>query len=429
MSEAQPIGLVFDRHTVVNNIVTLFTGSVAAQAMSTVALLLMARQLGPEQYGQYAGVTVLATFAGIIFNLGLDLWLLQRGGREPARIGEISGSLLAIKLGLGAIWLVGMLALAGWIETPSLPIGLIRLSALMIWINSLFATILTTFKSILQNSVSSLLEVLSAVVRLLGTLVLVSLGTQQASTFVWMQVGVLAFFLLIALIVALRRLELSSRWEIAVEALRQSLPYASSDLLAMLFMRQDILIIALMLGDTAAGIYSPAVGVLNAAFLAPAAVHLVMLPVLSNLFASHPQQARLTTRRAMAVFTVVGIALMIGLYLGAPILTWMLGARFAGSENILQILSPIIFSHSINYGLAAVLVATNMQKRRSVVQAVTVVLNLALNLLVVRRFGIPGVAGVYVVTEIALVAGYGWLIWKYVWRDHNFAPIVGRPVT
>ena len=74
-------------------------------------------------------------------------------------------------------------------------------------------------------------------------------------------------------------------------AIRQAPPYAASDFLAWLYMRQDILIVALMLGDYSAGIYSPAVGIVNALFLVPATIHVVIVPVLSNLFTTNVQQA------------------------------------------------------------------------------------------------------------------------------------------
>ena len=70
------------RHTIISNIATLFTGSAIAQGLTAITFILTARILGPEQYGQYTASMTLAIFCSIVFSLGLNLWLLQEGGRR-----------------------------------------------------------------------------------------------------------------------------------------------------------------------------------------------------------------------------------------------------------------------------------------------------------------------------------------------------------
>jgi O-antigen/teichoic acid export membrane protein len=62
--------------------------------------------------------------------------------------------------------------------------------------------------------------------------------------------------------------------------------------------------------------------------------------------------------------------------------------------------------------MAAIMVATNQQVKRTFIQVIAAVTNIVLNLLVVFRFGINGVAFVYVITEIILLVGYTWVVWK-----------------
>ena len=81
-------------------------------------------------------------------------------------------------------------------------------------------------------------------------------------------------------------------------------------------------------------------------------------------------------------------------------------------------LSVIAYPHSIAFGMAAIMVALNFQGKRSIVQAIAVVVNIGFNLLVVRWFQIPGVAWVYVCTEMVLVIGYAWVVLRHFmnWR-------------
>jgi O-antigen/teichoic acid export membrane protein len=97
-----------NRAKIVGNITTLLSGSVVAQGMTAFALLLTARQLMVDGYGQYAACITITSMLSIFFSLGLDVWLLREGGRDPSRIAEIAGSVLSIKASLGLIWILGL---------------------------------------------------------------------------------------------------------------------------------------------------------------------------------------------------------------------------------------------------------------------------------------------------------------------------------
>jgi O-antigen/teichoic acid export membrane protein len=410
MAPASPSKLVLTRRMVVGNITTLFSGSVVAQGLTALTLLLTARQLGPGGYGQYTGSFALVSFTGILFNLGLDVWLLREGGRDPERLKESAGSVLALKIGLGLIFVALWWGVAGWIRLATFPSELLRLSALTVLFDRLFLTLMTVFKAALKNRLTSVLDILSDGIWFGGTLVLIRLGQVTVPWFFWVRIGALVVMFGVAWGVARRVVHLSVRGDVMQGALRGAFPYASSEFLTWIYMRFDVLIIGFVLGAQAVGLYSPAVSLVNALFLIPAAVHAVFIPILSNLFVHHPIQAWKTAWRSVALLTGLGLALTGGLFLGADLLVGLLGPRYVASVEILKILSLILWLHSIAFGMAAMMVALNLQGRRSVVQAVAVIVNIGLNVAVVRWLEIPGVAWVYVLTEGVLVLGYAWII-------------------
>jgi len=405
-----------NRRNVVQNIAALFSGSVVAQGMTALALLLTARQLGAATYGQYASCFILASFTSIVFSLGLDIWLLREGGRNPARLAEAAGSVLAIKLMLGLGWLAAMLALSPLFDSSTFPTSLLRLSMVSVWLDTLFSTPLTAFKASLRNQYTSLLEGGADVAWFAITLALIAAGERQAANFIWARIAVQAIFLAIALILVGGIVRLRPNLITARRAVRETLPFAASEFLAWTSMRVDVLIVALLLGKTEVGQYSPAVGIINAAFLIPAAVYLVVTPVLSNLFVTNVRQGWLTAKRSLLLLLAVGVAMSAAMFLLAGPAAALLGQSFRGSRQVLQILSAILFVHSLSFGLAAILIAANLQTRRTVVQVVAVLVNVSLNLLAVRWAGIRGAAVVYVITEMVLFSGYGWLVWQH-WRQ------------
>jgi O-antigen/teichoic acid export membrane protein len=66
-----------NRSKIFGSIATLFSGSVVAQGMTALALLLTARQLKVDAYGQYTACITITSMLSILFSLGLDVWLLR----------------------------------------------------------------------------------------------------------------------------------------------------------------------------------------------------------------------------------------------------------------------------------------------------------------------------------------------------------------
>jgi O-antigen/teichoic acid export membrane protein len=408
--------LKFDRRTIIANILALFSGSVVAQGMTSVALLLTARQLGADSYGQYAAAYVLTGFASIAFNLGLDIWLLREGSRVPESLAEYLGSVLAIKLGIGLIWFALLSAAAphmnGLLNSSAFAPDLLRLSAISVWLDCMLASLLTSYKARLANRMTSLLQVGARGAWLLGTFILMSASITQAHSYMLLRVLVLATSVALTLALVAH----TTGYRVTPITIRRVLgeapPFAASEFLAWASMRVDTLIIALTLGQRQVGLYSPAVGIVNALYVVPATVYAVVMPVLSRSFALNQAQAWATTRRMLLVLLALGIVLTLGTVAASGLMPVLLGDSYQGTGSILAILSTVLLLHALTFGVAAVLIATNQQSRRVVAQGIAVGSNVVLNLLIVPIYGIRGAAFVYVFTEIVLLAGYAWFAYR-----------------
>jgi O-antigen/teichoic acid export membrane protein len=242
---------------------------------------------------------------------------------------------------------------------------------------------------------------------------LVWAGNRQAVAFIQVRVAILLLSVLVGVFLVRRLVGLQVSLTTTKQSLRSALPYAASDFLAYASMRLDITIVALTIGEYYVGLYSPAVNITNALYLIPAAVYVVMVPVLSKLFIANPYQAWQSARRFTQVLVLVGIGSFAGLAVAAKPFVSILGASFSGSEEILQILSVILLFKSGTFAMAGILVSVGRQAQRTIVQAIAVAFNTVLNLIVVYRAGIYGVALVYVATEIILLVGYSLLVQRY----------------
>jgi O-antigen/teichoic acid export membrane protein len=413
MNTPHPILLQFNRRRLMGNVAALFSGSAIAQGATALALLLTARQLGVEMYGQYAACLVLASVSGVVYNLGLDIWLLREGGKDQANLGEKTASVMGIKIVGGLAWSVLLVVVAPRLRPDVFPPLLLAFSALSVLLDNLFAAALAAFKASLRNNYTFALDAVTDLAWLAGTVLLIAAAQSQALAFMQVRVGVQAVGLLAALWLVRRLFGLSPRRTTVRLALQKAFPYAGSEFLASAAMRLDVLLIALILGKSATGLYSPAVGIVNALFLIPAALYIVMVPVLTKLLATHPRQAWLTATRSIALSALVGIGLFAALAVGARPLVTLLGDSYSAAQPILQLLSVILLLHSISFMMAAILVAGELQSQRMVVQAAALGVNILLNLILLPLMGISGAAWAYIASDLVLLAGYSWLVVRF----------------
>jgi O-antigen/teichoic acid export membrane protein len=408
----------FTRNKILDNIASLFSGSLIAQGMTVLALLFTARQVGATDYGRYAAAFALTGFTSILFNLGLDLWLLSQGGRQPGQLNQFISTVLLIKSLGGLPWFVIIAVSTIFLNQNTFPRNILLLSAFTVWLDSLFATTLTAFKTSLHNRITSLLEAGSDILWFLTTLVFITLNTRNVVVFIEIRSLVLLLTLTAALLTVKRFFGFSFNLSVLRMALSESLPFAVSEFLSWTLLRSDVIIISLALGAFAAGVYSPAVGVVNGLFLVPSSVYMVMVPVLSNRYGNDPKQANITAKRTILLLVVVGLLLTLGFTAGAPLLVSFLESSFSESLKIMQILSPILLLKSISFAMATIIVATDNQGQRTIVQAIATGTNIILNLIIVNYLGVYGVAAVYVFTELLILVGYGWIVQRYRTHQH-----------
>jgi O-antigen/teichoic acid export membrane protein len=404
--------LQINRGNIISNTITLFSGSALAQGMTILALLFTARQLGAPSYGLYAANFALASITSFIYNLGLDIWILREGGRKPENLAKVIGSVTIIKFIGGILWLLLITTTASNVRGDIFFRDLVFYSALVVFFDNLFNSTLATFKASLKNRYTIILETSSDTAWLLATIYIIHLGVVNPILFLQVRIITLGISLLISFILVYRKIGIKADLSSVKQALQEAPPFAISEFLAWIYMRADVIIIAMFLNKAAVGIYSPAVGLVNALYLIPSAIYFVLTPVLSNLISTANQKTLSTAKYAMIISFFVGIGLFIGLRIFIELFIDFLGPTYFGTKDVLRILSINLFFHSLSFILASLLVALNLQQKRVIVQAIAVLFNIIFNLLVINRWGILGISWVYVITEIIILLGYSVLVFK-----------------
>ena len=388
---------------VLGNSTWLLADKVVRLGVGLLVGIWVVRYLGPTQLGllNYAGA--FAGLFGAFATLGLDRMVVQELVRDPAREAQILGSAFALKVAGAVLGIaVTMLAIFHMRGGDTQMHWLVGICAAGFIFQSL-----NVVDFFFQAKVQAKYAVFAANVAFsLTTLVKIALllGSAPLIAFAWTGLGEAALTA-VFLAVAYRAKRHSRQgwrysWPVARGLLKQSWPLILSSIAIVTYMRIDQVMIGEMLGDAEVGLFSAAVKISELWYWIPAAVVSSVVPAVirSKKLSEARYYERLQTFFTVLVWASIAVALVVTLE-RERIVSLLYGAPYAASADVLAI--------HIWGGVFAALAAAsgiwftveNLQLYSFYRTLTGAVVNVALNLVLIPRYGINGAAFATVVSQ------------------------------
>lgn len=386
---------------VVGNTGWLLGDRVLRMVIGLVTSAIVTRHLGPGQFGLLAYAGAAVSLVGALATLGLDGIVVRDLVRAPDRAGETMGTALALKAVGGALTMLAALAFVA-ARRPG--------DAVAFWVvaATAAATLFSTADVIdfwFQSRVESRYVVLARLGAFLvvagARLLLVALGASVVAfaAAVAAEAALGALGLVVAYRVAPAR---AAGWRAsgarARALLALSWPVIFSGLAIAVYMKIDMVMLAEMAGDTEAGVYGAATRVSELWYFIPMAVASSVAPSITA--AKAQGEARYYARLEKLFHLLAATALAIAIpmtFLSTPLVRVLFGDAYvaAGPVLALHIWSALFVflgvgqsPWTINEGL------TRLDMYRTAAGAVV---NVALNLVLIPRYGALGAAAATVV--------------------------------
>jgi polysaccharide transporter, PST family len=377
-----------------------FVAAAAGGLALAVVGILVARALGPRDFGIFATITVASSLVSSITTFRLDIHLLVELGRHrrddratynttvgASYLLTIPACIVAAIAVLGAPgnpYRVAMLAEVGSVMVAPL---LLSRSALQVYRRQ--RTAATVSLAARSSWVLAALAIVELGPRdILSLLFLAGLATDVLEASLLSKATRLPMF---GWLIQVRR-SLGAR----VRVLRQSWPLMVSGLTGTVYNRVDQLLLTIIAGPAATGLYAAAVRLTETLNMIPAAVQAVTTPSLSGIRRSNNQpeftRALRDTTLVMCVPGALGAAILVGT--GNQLVTFLFGGKFSGSGWVVTGLAfatiPVFAGTAITSGALAV------GNRRAIALATSIaaVVNVVGNLALIPIFGGVGAAWV-----------------------------------
>jgi O-antigen/teichoic acid export membrane protein len=363
--------------------------------------------LGAEMYGVVGVAMAVLLYFNRMADAGLDLVGMREIAGERSRAVPIAQSVLGFRIVLSVA--LTLLLAAGallWLPSPDgMVLAVLALTLIPVGVNTRFVHL-----GFERGEYAATARVAGEAIVLVLLVVLVRtpydvlrvplaqlLGTGAAA-------AMLAWWMRAYAIPVRARLD----WAVLRPLLRRSAHIVGAAVLGLIAFNSDLIILRYVHGAETAGYYAAAYMPISLAINLGLAYRMSLLPALSRL-APTPELQRGLYHTALAhVFAAVAPTAFAGMLLAPAAILFLFGGAYAPAGPVLQLLIWAIPLAQLREPAVAALVAARREDRLLHQNAVGTAVNLALNVLLIPRYGMMGAAIATVATEAVRFALAVW---------------------
>ena len=397
----------------VRNTALVLAARILSRGIALVTVLATLNHLGPGAFGRFQTLVTYTSVITVLVDLGFNTLYVREAARHPGEIPRYLSNLVTTRL-LMSVPGLAVLALA--LRIPGLESLLLPGFLLMI-LASLSQLLRQTFYALQRVGYDAVETVLEACV-LLGLTAVGIFSHQGVAYFVWAYALSYAFAcaFILTVLVARRIAVLRPRFELVLVSswLVAGLPLALTFVVTTLYFKIDVPILQLFRSFEEVGWYASAYKPFEALLFVPMSMLNVIFPLLAVYHREAPDRLASATDRFYKLLLLIGWPLTVGVVTLAPGLTRLL-RLYPQAEPALAILGLGIVFMFVNNTWIGTLNAIDRQAAFTWAALASLVVNVALNLVLIPTHGYLGAAWATVLTEAVLFAA-GLLLTRHYLR-------------
>ena len=398
----------------------LLSSAVATIALNVVLVGFVARVLGVENFGLYSTIISFVGLFQFLSDFGLNRTLLKFGSTNISNAQFSFGNALFLKtiLVIPTFVLVTFFGyLAGYRNNEILIFELFTLTMVLESYGMVFSSIrriLGDFKLV------SFFRVLKTIINLVIVIVALSVNNSVLYlAFASVLLNVIIFF--ISLINSILLLKPKLKLELIKDFFKDSAIFSFSDFFTGIYAKMSTVLLSFFSNLHSVGIFSAAIKFTNVANLFPNQVRFALLPTIYRIL----EDDRVKEENQKRVFKIIfkymiifATPFVISIFLFSDsIIHLIFGRKYDSSIPLVKLFSLFIYFRFIQTPFNLFYIAMHKHKNMVYFQAVTSIVNLVLNLMLIPRYSAFGASIATVISEgllliIIIILGTKYLVWN-----------------
>jgi len=403
--------------TIAHNTIVQLIGKAISTLLGLIALGIMGRYLGQEQFGWYITTISFLQFVGIVMDFGLipvTAQMLSEPAWEKQRLLQ---NLLGYRFITAILFLAIAPAAALFFPYPrdvKIAIGFSTISFLAVAMNQIF---IGYYQTKLQMHVQAIGEVIGRIVLIVCLWAFIA----AHASYLWVM-ATLVFssvaYTMVLWAIARSQTKISFAYdkEIWLSITKKMWPIAISIIFNVVYLKGDVILLSLFREQTEVGLYGAAYRVLDILGQTAMMIMGVMLPLLTFAWSrDKKEEFKYRLQQAFDIMMLFSLPITVGIMiLATPIMSLVFGPEFGIAGPVLAVLALAVFAVFVGAIFGHAAVAIDRQKNTIWIYASTAVFTLIGYLLFIPKYGMTGAAWMTAFSEI-----YAGLMLLYVIRHFS----------
>ncbi|MBU8686463.1 flippase [Priestia megaterium] len=395
---------------IIKNASYLFAGNIGVRLITAISTILLARYIGPKEYGVFSIAIALATITGYFTDAGLSNTFMREVTKKSAVLSELISSYLRVRIVFGVFASIVayifitlsyddpyLVTIVNWIVYPTI-IGM-----------TFMGVGISFFQAKEKMGLSSLITVVQGI----GSASALFLGMAfDWSLTIVSKVYGSSFIVagIFAICLVLKYSPIHKGWNKSL--LNQLFVFTVNGIIIMMLPQLGPIILEKVSTLTAVGYFSTAYKIPAVLYQIPGVIATAFYP---RLF-SYGNELDYVNHRGLSnielkLMSFIGIGISIPFIVNPEFwIVTLLGEEWKRASDALAILSFMVILQSINYPLADYLTTRGQQSKRTLVMTIGLVVSITSYVLLGKNFGLMGGAFSAILTEITLLLGYSLFI-------------------
>lgn len=364
--------------------------------------------VGAEQYGFYFALFNFSLILNILLDLGITNFNNRHISQNQSSISVYFSNILSLRLILGIVYLAVSMAAAWLLNYDSAQLRML----LLLTFNQFLLALILYFRSNIAGlqmfKTDSIVSVLDRFVMIvICSLLLWGNVTDQPfriEWFVYAQTGSYLLTAVVAFVLVLVNaggFRLQFDYKFSLEILKKSYPFALLTLLMSLYNRIDSVMLERLLpdGKVQAGIYAQAFRISDACCMFALLFANLLLPMFSRMLKQRENVAGLLRLSTVTMAVPVTAGALTCVFYRQQLMDLMYSSHAAASAPVFALLISGFVAISMTYIYGTLLTANGSLRQLNIVAFCGMVFNIALNFVLIPRYGALGAAIVSLATQ------------------------------
>ncbi|MFC1816370.1 flippase [Thermodesulfobacteriota bacterium] len=385
-------------------------------ALSIMALtLIISRMLGPDIFGGYSFLNAVVMTGIVVANFGLDTLMVREVSRDHSLGNKYLVSVLGFKVISSLVVMVGLFSFFMIFLPGQAMIRLLAVFSTVIFLNSLSQSFWYYGDAFQKFRFHAGLWAFSNMMKLPMVWFFISFTKNLSMVIYALVIAELISLIISGLCIRIYFEVILNSFSIKFVSplFKEAWPLAIVFILSVLYFRVDLLMLEIIKGDKAVGIYSAAYKLIEFLSIIPGTICVAALPGLATDYSVNIDDFRASSFKTLALLGGAGAVIGFIFYVfSEKIILFLYGFLFFDSIFSLRILSWVVFFLFLNGYLAYITIATNNEKAVALILLLSTLLNVLFNYFLIPKYGPVGAALSTLFSEILMLFFYGFLLLK-----------------